>query len=202
VEVYLFEVFKKGLYTFVGRVEPAGEPYQEVQTDSTGQARSVWIFPVKPASGEPHAAIPLSTLKANEDAKRRAAKKLTDEDLEKRVKQLGSARSVRAVSTKYFVRNQYVAELAKRKAKGLCQLCQQSAPFLDTNGEPYLESHHVEWLSRGGPDTIENTVALCPNCHARVHVLDLDSDRERLQASKRGIAEDLVCQGNDGLCEE
>ncbi|WP_296863638.1 HNH endonuclease [Thermosyntropha sp.] len=32
-------------------------------------------------------------------------------------------------------------------------------------GEP-----HIEWLSRGGTDTIDNTVALCPNCHRKMHV--------------------------------
>jgi 5-methylcytosine-specific restriction protein A len=41
LEVYLFEVFRKGLYTFVGRVESAGEPYQEVQADSGIEIR--WI---------------------------------------------------------------------------------------------------------------------------------------------------------------
>ncbi|WP_429628901.1 HNH endonuclease [Tunturiibacter psychrotolerans] len=43
--------------------------------------------------------------------------------------------------------------------------------------QPYLECHHIVWLARGGDDTIENTVAMCPNCHRRMHVLD---DRRKL----------------------
>jgi 5-methylcytosine-specific restriction protein A len=45
-----------------------------------------------------------------------------------------------------------------------------------------LESHHIKWLSKGGEDTIQNTVALCPNCHRRVHALDLPSDQKYLRA--------------------
>lgn len=47
VEVFLFEVFTKGQYTFLGRVALAGEPYQEVQKDRNGQERRVWMFPLK-----------------------------------------------------------------------------------------------------------------------------------------------------------
>ncbi|MFV5483444.1 HNH endonuclease [Acinetobacter towneri] len=45
---------------------------------------------------------------------------------------------------------------------------------------PYLETHHIVWLARGGEDTISNTVALCPNCHKRMHLLDLEEDKVKL----------------------
>jgi 5-methylcytosine-specific restriction protein A len=50
------------------------------------------------------------------------------------------------------------------------------APFKDKNGEPFLESHHIEWLSKDGEDTIENSIALCPNCHRKMHSLNLKAD--------------------------
>ena len=34
---------------------------------------------------------------------------------------------------------------------------------------PYLEVHHKIRLSDGGEDTIDNVVALCPNCHRKAH---------------------------------
>lgn len=37
------------------------------------------------------------------------------------------------------------------------------------------------WLSRGGEDSIANTVALCPNCHTRMHILDKPEDVDKLQ---------------------
>lgn len=70
---------------------------------------------------------------------------------------------LRAVEYNTYDRNPYVSAAAKRRANGKCQLCGKSAPFLDPHGQPYLETHHIIWLSRGGPDTLDNTVALCRN---------------------------------------
>jgi hypothetical protein len=53
-------------------------------------------------------------------------------------------------------------------------------PFRTKQGAPYLEAHHIEWLARGGADTLANTVALCPNCHRKMHALDREEDRRRL----------------------
>ncbi len=85
------------------------------------------------------------------------------------------------VTTTVYERNEYVSEFAKRKAKGFCQLCENFAPFNDSKSKPYLESHHVIWLSRGGDDSVENVIALCPNCHAKIHELDIESDVEKLK---------------------
>lgn len=84
------------------------------------------------------------------------------------------------ISISAFSRNPYVAELAKRKAKGICQLCENPAPFNDKDGKPYLETHHIVWLSEGGEDTIENCTALCPNCHQKMHILNLKFDIAKL----------------------
>lgn len=54
-------------------------------------------------------------------------------------------------------------------ASGICELCMQPAPFLDSDGVPFLEVHHVVPLALGGPDTTTNAVALCPNCHRELH---------------------------------
>jgi 5-methylcytosine-specific restriction protein A len=40
----------------------------------------------------------------------------------------------------------------------------------------------VIWLSAGGDDTIDNTVALCSNCHRKMHVVDAQQDRQTLLA--------------------
>ena len=69
------------------------------------------------------------------------------------------------------IRDPYIAQYAKMRAKGICQLCKKPAPFNNIDGEPYLESHHIKWLSDGGEDSIDNTVALCPNCHRRMHIV-------------------------------
>lgn len=69
-----------------------------------------------------------------------------------------------------FKRNPYIVEYTKRRANGRCQDCQQPAPFINKlTNEPFLETHHIRSLADGGEDTIENTIALCPNCHRKRH---------------------------------
>lgn len=82
----------------------------------------------------------------------------------------------RDLVTSYFRRSASVVNMAKQRANGFCQLCGKKAPFLDKEGNPYLEAHHVIWLSRGGKDVLANVVALCSNCHSKMHVLDEEKD--------------------------
>ena len=94
---------------------------------------------------------------------------------------------MKKVTVQQVVRDPYIAEYAKRRANGVCQLCMRSAPFKKTNGDPYLESHHIIWLSEGGTDSVENTVALCPNCHKKMHVVNLPEDVQRLMERNKVI---------------
>ena len=91
----------------------------------------------------------------------------------------------RASAIIQYKRDNYISELAKREAKGICQLCGKQAPFNTTDGKPYLESHHIVWLSEGGSDTIDNTVAVCPNCHRKLHYLNDKRDVEYLKTLKQ-----------------
>ncbi len=80
------------------------------------------------------------------------------------------------VSSLRYFRDQSIAQYTKYLAKGICQLCGQKAPFCTRDGEPYLEAHHIEWLSQGGEDSLDNCVALCPNCHRKMHELNNEED--------------------------
>jgi 5-methylcytosine-specific restriction protein A len=71
---------------------------------------------------------------------------------------------------KTFVRNADVIAEVLERARGLCEICGQPAPFArTTDGTPYLEVHHMLPLAYGGKDAVENAVATCPNCHRREH---------------------------------
>lgn len=78
-------------------------------------------------------------------------------------------------------RSAKVAAYVKERANGICQLCNKPAPFYNKTGEPFLECHHVVWIARGGIDEISNAVALCPNCHRKMHILDIDGDVQYLK---------------------
>lgn len=78
------------------------------------------------------------------------------------------------VTTKIYKRDSAVAAYVKKRADGKCDLCGKEAPFKDKKGLPFLEEHHVERLADGGKDSIDNAVALCPNCHRQIHVACTD----------------------------
>lgn len=68
-----------------------------------------------------------------------------------------------------YPRSEVVKRYALREADGVCQGCGKDAPFTGKDGEPFLEVHHLYRRSDGGADDPDNVVALCPNCHRRVH---------------------------------
>lgn len=182
VTVHLFEVHKPGVYSYTGEVELVAQPYQDIQAGEDGQSRKVWIFPVAPKSGT-LAPIPLAALRAEEEVQAKRARALTDAALKARAIQNGSAEvGQRAAITQVYQRNPWVAEYARRRAGGHCELCKEPAPFASKIGNPYLEVHHVRWLSHGGSDTVDNTVALCPNCHRKMHIVQGVTDVGALNA--------------------
>jgi 5-methylcytosine-specific restriction protein A len=72
-------------------------------------------------------------------------------------------------ATRSVKRDPAVVAWVLRNANGTCELCSSIAPFFTSENRPYLEIHHVVTLASGGPDTVFNTVALCPNCHRAMH---------------------------------
>lgn len=75
-----------------------------------------------------------------------------------------------AARTWVFARNPDVIATVLCRASGVCEGCRMPAPFKrKSDGTAYLEVHHRIRLSDGGEDTVENAVALCPNCHRAAH---------------------------------
>lgn len=183
--MYLFEVFKTKEYTYRGRIELAKSPYQENQPDDEGKTRKVWIFPVKLMGDGNEYQPPEELVHAAKGSHEKKAKRMSNQALMKRAINARKKSSRREGIVTSFDRDPYVMEFAKRSAKGVCQLCEQKAPFRNKQGDPYLETHHIVWLARGGEDSIENTVALCPNCHKKMHVLDVPSDVTKLSSVAR-----------------
>lgn len=76
----------------------------------------------------------------------------------------------KSINTKVFIRNPIVVKLALKRASGKCEKCSNDAPFISkVTKQPYLEVHHVIPLSKNGPDTLANVMAICPNCHREIH---------------------------------
>ncbi len=73
-------------------------------------------------------------------------------------------------TTTVFARNPAVIAEVHARASGYCEECKNYAPFIRASTrDPYLEVHHIVTLAKGGEDTPENALALCPNCHCKAH---------------------------------
>ncbi len=179
INVHFFEVFTDKVYTYQGQVTLIDKPFQEVQDDEDGNSRSVWIFPLKRKDGSTPV-IPKVSLDKTFERKIKRASNLTLEELKSRASKSQPKPGSRVATTTTYQRDANVVNYTLKRADGICELCEQPAPFKKKNGDPYLEVHHVEQLSNGGKDTIENAVALCPNCHRKMHSLGLQSDIDKL----------------------
>ncbi len=74
------------------------------------------------------------------------------------------------VTTFMFARNPDVVAEVLYRAGGKCEACRAPAPFeRRSDRSPYLEVHHTTPLAAGGDDTVDNAIALCPNCHCKAH---------------------------------
>ena len=98
-------------------------------------------------------------------------RKLFDGDMPKLTRTpIGTKRPRRReVTVGVFDRNERVHAWTLQQANGRCECCRREAPFDTADGEPYLEIHHVKRLADHGEDVVDNTVALCPNCHREAH---------------------------------
>lgn len=191
VTVYLFEGFEHHDYFYRGIVRLKGTPFQKEEKDQSGSLRKVWKFPLELCSSNSYLGQEIIT-EEHED-KISAAKRLGTEALRKKAEDASryNKSSIRNVVSKVHERNELVREYSLRRAAGVCELCHQPAPF-EVNGIPYLESHHIVWLSRDGDDAISNTAAVCPNCHRRLHKLDLASDVAELKTTVAADEEKMV----------
>lgn len=177
VTVYLFEKFEGHEFIYRGIVELANPPFQQEEKDMSGKIRKVWKFPLRFVGEQytiPRRIIDEHQKRVEENIKN---KKLSIDDLREKAEAVSkyNKSSTRSVISSVYERNEYIKEYSLYRARGKCELCRKDAPFVVDN-EPYLESHHIVWLSRGGEDTIDNTSAVCPNCHRKLHLLDLKED--------------------------
>lgn len=172
ITMHLFEVFTKGEYTYQGIVRLSGKPYKEKQLDNNSKVREVCIFPLRLVNGYPTILNPEQVV--NEEERRFSELyQLPIEEIRKLIDNSSNFESP--------IRKRNIILYARKRADGKCQLCEKDAPFKNKKGIPFLEVHHIKYLSDGGSDTIDNVVALCPNCHRKIHFLEESSDVEKLR---------------------
>ena len=102
----------------------------------------------------------------------KVSKSLKDNETERlaRISTIDKNPTKKVVIREIFFRSHDIVAIALLRAKGVCERCNKKAPFnRKSDNTPYLEVHHVESLSNGGADSLDNVLALCPNCHRELH---------------------------------
>jgi len=98
------------------------------------------------------------------------SKKLTKEERHNEILKSSTLPKKIEVKTTGYIRSAHVILEVLDRAKGKCEGCDEDAPFKSkAKKTPYLEVHHIIQLANDGEDTVDNAIALCPNCHRESH---------------------------------
>ena len=179
-KLYLFEAYRGNRFCFFGQVEFAKEPYID------NENRAFFAFKrVDNKERNIYDDVDYGMPNMSEESNNFWSLKTLDNKLYEKAIEFsknpfaGKKHSKKAIEEAND-RKQCIANFVKRRAEGKCDLCNQIAPFKKKDGVPFLECHHVIQIADDGPDTIYNAVALCPNCHRKVHILHSRKDNEVL----------------------
>ncbi|MDD5228347.1 MAG: HNH endonuclease signature motif containing protein [Methylococcales bacterium] len=98
------------------------------------------------------------------------AKQSSSDERQERLKNSSKKPEKITTTSISFKRNSDVVAEILERANGICEECKNPAPFIrKSDNTPYLEVHHKIRLADNGDDTVENAIALCPNCHRKSH---------------------------------
>lgn len=141
--------------------------YQRYVTEPNGD---MWFRLVKQGNFDHSNPIRSEELQGDLDREIEKSKTDTSEARQKRLQGANKRPRKRETVTTSFERNADVIVEVLERAGGVCERCENSAPFIRRkDNSPYLEVHHIETLADGGEDSVENALALCPNCHRELH---------------------------------
>lgn len=161
-DLLLFETLGKGQVRFRSAFNCASYAFERGK-DRLGAMRRAIVFNLVPLDGGGVSATPDEAVvprpKDLADLRRRAYASAGP------ARQSGKGETSRS----YYVRSEAVRGYVLARAKGVCESCEQPAPFMTPTNNPYLEPHHIRRLTDGGPDDPRYVGAICPNCHRQIH---------------------------------
>jgi 5-methylcytosine-specific restriction protein A len=167
-DLYLFEEVEDGL-RYRCQLDYGGYRIRPNIRDRKGNPRKAIVF-LLTKHGDEAGAPPGRPRRGKGRADRRWSMDL--KELRKRAqKNRRPAEKVATAPRAIYERSEDLRVLVLRRAKGICEGCGTEGPFKTKSRpeRPYLEPHHTERLSDGGPDIPAHVIALCPSCHRRVH---------------------------------
>jgi 5-methylcytosine-specific restriction enzyme A len=187
-DIHLFEYIRTGVVRYIGQVISNGFEIKR-GPDLTGNQRDIILFRL----------MPISVFESAEETKELPGDLIPQMSIEE-LRKVALGQSTDSVgSTNRTVKVRERARAIKiyvhKRAKGICEACNISAPFITALGNPYLEVHHLRRLSDGGPDHPDWVIGVCPNCHRRSH---FGKDRDLFNGQMTNIVQEREKQINSG----
>lgn len=168
--LHLFEYVKKGEVRYLGNASYL-EHREEVRPDVDKNPRNAIVFQLSIDSGE--AGEPATPTKPDDTPPaqfwKQPFEKLRNEVFASAEKVEDLPSTPKEGKRVVYLRSARLKAYVIRRANGHCEGCGYPSPFLTRKNKPYFEPHHIRRVADGGPDHPRWVVALCPNCHARVH---------------------------------
>ncbi|RKQ90455.1 5-methylcytosine-specific restriction protein A [Solirubrobacter pauli] len=184
-ELHLFEDLDNGFLRYMDEMTLAGWKHQDNVPDVNGQPRRAIVFYLSSVNAESVSAPP-PTVRAPEASGLWA---VPMPELRKRA-QPNQARveEPKQAARRVRERSRALRIYVLRRANGVCEACEEAAPFKTPDGRPFLEAHHTRRLSDGGLDDPRWVIAICPNCHRRAHYAeDAETFNNGLKTRLRGL---------------
>src|SRR5471032_1538499 len=146
--------------------KPAGKTVINKRAPTVFAPAAAWPYPTKTRPDNDEALDALLKLQ------RRVNKSLLDSSEDRNLRLLKASKipKITIRETIVFNRNPDVVAEVLFQSNGVCHDCNREAPFKKkADGCPFLEVHHIITLADGGEDSVENAIAICPNCHRKRH---------------------------------
>lgn len=165
--IYLFEKIETG-YNFVGLCNYIDDRIEKLN-DRNGELRDAIVFRLDVKNIE-EITSSINSVEApkavyiTKPSKGKSLQQLREIALSSTPTHASTQEKIQSIQNRSIAIKLY----AKKRANGICEGCNGTAPF-ETKSGPYLEVHHLTRLADGGADLPQNVIALCPTCHRKAH---------------------------------
>lgn len=165
--IYLFEKVETG-YNFVGLCNYIDDRIEKLN-DRNGELRDAIVFRLDVKNIE-EITSSINSVEApkavyiTKPSKGKSLQQLREIALSSTPTHASTQEKIQSIQN----RSTAIKLYAQKRANGICEGCNEIAPF-ETKSGPYLEVHHLTRLADGGADLPQNVIELCPTCHRKAH---------------------------------
>ena len=96
----------------------------------------------------------------------------------------------KTIQVNRIIRNSIQIKILKNLYNNKCQICGNS---IIVNDWKYSEGHHIMPIGKyNGPDTLDNIIIVCPNCHAKLDFGKIKIVKSKLTNIKHNMSKKFI----------